>query len=37
MQEHWFGDLTNPDGLRTATDGDLYKGKIREFGEELFE
>lgn len=36
MQERWFGELTNPDGLKSSTDGDLCKGKIREFGKELF-
>lgn len=36
MQVHWFGKLTNPEGLKKATHQDLYKGGIREFGEELF-
>lgn len=36
MQEHWFGRLTNLEGLKTADSKALYKGGIREFGEELF-
>lgn len=35
MQTHWFGELTDFEGLSAAKD--LYKGKIRDFGEELFE
>lgn len=37
MQAHWFGELTDIEGLRNATRDDLYKGKIRDFGKELFE
>ena len=36
MQEHWFGRLTNLEGLKQADSQALYKGGIREFGEELF-
>lgn len=36
IQEHWFGKLTNLEGLKQATQQDLYKGGIRKFGEELF-
>lgn len=36
MQEHWFGKLTNLEGLKQADSETLYKGGIREFGEELF-
>lgn len=35
MQEHWFGKL-NLEGLKQADSKALYKGGIREFGEELF-
>lgn len=37
MQEHWFGELTKLEELKTATEEQLYKGGIRDFGEELFE
>lgn len=37
MQEHWFGKLTNLEGLKKADSQALYKGGIRKFGEELFE
>lgn len=37
MQKHWFGELTKIDELKSATENQLYKGKIRDFGEELFE
>lgn len=37
MQKHWFGELTDPEGLASATEQQLYKGGIRDFGEELFE
>ncbi len=37
MQEHWFGTLTKPEELKQADTHALYKGGIREFGEELFE
>ncbi len=36
MQLHWFGKLTNLESLRFAESDSLYKGGIREFGEELF-
>lgn len=36
MQEHWFGELTDIEGLRSAANDSLYKGKIRDFGTELF-
>lgn len=36
MQEHWFGRLTKPDELKQVDSETLYKGKIRDFGEELF-
>lgn len=36
MQEHWFGQLTNLEGLKQANSKTLYKGGIRDFGEELF-
>lgn len=36
VQCHWFGDLINPEGLRTASSNRLYKGGIRDFGRELF-
>lgn len=37
MQPHWFGEL-DVEKLSTAVDsGDLYKGKIREYAEDLFE
>lgn len=36
MQEHWFGQLTDLEGLKQADSQALYKGGIREFGEELF-
>ncbi len=36
MTEHWFGKLTNLEGLKQADSQALYKGGIREFGEELF-
>jgi hypothetical protein len=36
MQPHWFGKLTNLEGLKSAASQDLYKGGIRKFGEELF-
>ena len=36
MQEHWFGRLTKLDELKQADSQALYKGGIREFGEELF-
>jgi hypothetical protein len=36
MQEHWFGRLTKPDELKQADSKALYKGGIRDFGEELF-
>lgn len=36
MQEYWFGKVTNLEGLKNATEKQLYKGGIREFGEELF-
>lgn len=36
MQEYWFGRLTNLEGLKQADSKVLYKGGIREFGEELF-
>lgn len=34
MQEYWFGELTNPEGL--IETGNIYKGKLRDYGEELF-
>lgn len=37
MQKHWFGELTNIEGLNNATEDQLYKGGIRDFGTELFE
>jgi hypothetical protein len=37
MQANWFGKLTNLEGLKNASDKELYKGGIRDFGEELFE
>lgn len=36
MQEHWFARLTNLEGLKQADSQALYKGGIRDFGEELF-
>lgn len=36
MQEHWFGKLTKPESLKQADSQALYKGGIRDFGEELF-
>lgn len=36
IQEHWFGRLTNLEGLKQADSQTLYKGGIRDFGEELF-
>lgn len=36
MQLHWFGRLTKLDELKQADSQALYKGGIREFGEELF-
>lgn len=36
MQKFWFGKLTNLEGLKQADSKALYKGGIREFGEELF-
>lgn len=36
MQTYWFGELTDFDGLSKADDKKLYKGGIRNFGEELF-
>lgn len=36
MQEHWFGKLTRLEELKLADSQALYKGGIREFGEELF-
>lgn len=34
MAPHWFGKLTNFE-VAQANEDDLYKGKIRSFGEEL--
>lgn len=34
MQAHWFGELTNLEGLINAVS--IYKGKIRFYGKELF-
>lgn len=36
MQEHWFGKLTKLEELKGADQKTLYKGGIRDFGEELF-
>lgn len=34
MQKFWFGRLINLEGLKQADSKALYKGKIRNFGEE---
>jgi hypothetical protein len=36
MDIHWFGELTDFDGLANATSEDLYKGGIRKYGVEVF-
>jgi hypothetical protein len=37
MDIHWFGVLTDFEGLsKAAAASDLYKGKIRNFGEEIY-
>lgn len=36
MQTHWFGELTDAERLTKAESTELYKGHIRDFGEELF-
>lgn len=36
MDIHWFGELTDFDGLASATSEDLYKGGIRKYGVEVF-
>lgn len=36
IQLHWFGKLTKPDELKQANSNALYRGGIRQFGEELF-
>lgn len=36
MQAHWFGRLTKLKELRDAPSDALYKGGIRDYGEELF-
>lgn len=36
MQCHWFGELTRAADLKNTKGQDLYKGAIRDFGEELF-
>ncbi len=34
MQTYWFGELTKVEELKSAES--LYKGQIRQYGEELF-
>jgi hypothetical protein len=36
MYIHWFGELTDFEGLANATSEDLYKGGIRKYGVEVF-